>query len=244
MRQLNRNLGRATMNLTWKNRFLESRDAVIVQFRELALILEEFSHQMEKAANVTGTWAETIRRAFRWKRAAVDNLLVLEYENKRKEVYLTVHMTGNTCMTANEAAGILTKIMGGHEWHPARDSRSVIGHQPSVVRLVEAGSYQMLYGAAWTPKTGQEVSGDNYTFVQNPDGQAIMSLSDGMGSGQTASRESQKVIELTEQLLETGFSARAALKLVNTILLLTGSEQHPATLDLCCIDLNTGVLGR
>ena len=36
------------MNLGWKNRFLESRDAVIVQFRELAAILEEFSNQMEQ----------------------------------------------------------------------------------------------------------------------------------------------------------------------------------------------------
>lgn len=33
LRELNRSLGRATMNLGWKNRFLESRDAVIVQFR-------------------------------------------------------------------------------------------------------------------------------------------------------------------------------------------------------------------
>ena len=40
--QLNRSLGRATMNLSWKNRFLESRDAVISQFRELSVILEEF----------------------------------------------------------------------------------------------------------------------------------------------------------------------------------------------------------
>ena len=40
---LNRSLGRATMNLTWKNRFLESRDAVMVQFEEMAGILEEFS---------------------------------------------------------------------------------------------------------------------------------------------------------------------------------------------------------
>ena len=47
LRELNRSLGRATMNLGWKNRFLESRDAVIVQFRELAAILEEFSNQME-----------------------------------------------------------------------------------------------------------------------------------------------------------------------------------------------------
>ncbi len=242
MRQLNRNLGRATMNLTWKNRFLESRDAVIVQFRELALILEEFSRQMSAASNVTETWAEDIRRAFRRRRAAVDNLLVLEYENKRREAYLTVHMTCSACMTASEAAGIMTRIMDGQEWHAAKDSRSVIGRQSCVIRLVETGSYQMLYGVAWTPKQGQEVSGDNYTFGQNPDGQVIMSLSDGMGSGQTASKESRKVIELTEQLLETGFSARAALKLVNTVLLLTGNEQHPATLDLCCIDLNTGVL--
>ena len=30
--QMNRSLGRATMNLSWKNRFLESRDAVVSQF--------------------------------------------------------------------------------------------------------------------------------------------------------------------------------------------------------------------
>ena len=51
--QLNKSLGRATMNLSWKNRFLESRDAVIVQFRELAYIIEEFSRQMEQAVDIT-----------------------------------------------------------------------------------------------------------------------------------------------------------------------------------------------
>ena len=38
-----------------------------------------------------------------------------------------------------------------------------------------------------------------------------MSLSDGMGSGRSASEDSEKVIELTQRLLETGFSARSAL---------------------------------
>lgn len=51
--QLNRSLGRATMNLSWKNRFLESRDAVISQFRELSVILEEFSHQIDRARDIT-----------------------------------------------------------------------------------------------------------------------------------------------------------------------------------------------
>ena len=48
-------------------------------------------------------------------------------------------------------------------------------------------------------------------------------------------------MELTEQLLGTGFSARSALKLVNTVLLLTGQNDRPATLDLCLVDLYSGV---
>ena len=62
-----------------------------------------------------------------------------------------------------------------------------------------------------------------------------------MGSGEEACRESGQVVELTQQLLETGFSPRSALKLVNTVLLLSGA-QHPATLDLSCVDLHTAVL--
>ena len=86
------------------------------------------------------------------------------------------------------------------------------------------------------------MSGDNFTFHEGLPRQVIMSLSDGMGSGMLASEDSGKVVELTEQLLETGFSARSALKLVNTVLLLAGTEQNPATLDLCCVDLYTGVM--
>lgn len=81
---------------------------------------------------------------------------------------------------------------------------------------------------------------DNFTIHEGLPRQVIMSLSDGMGSGPLANEDSSKVVELTQQLLETGFSARSALKLVNTVLLLAGTEQNPATLDLCCVDLYTG----
>lgn len=240
--QLNRNLGKATMNLSWKNRFLESRDAVVVQFRELAMILEEFSHQMEEAVDITSTKADGIKRIFRRHHMVVENLLVLEYENKRREAYLTVKTTNGRCMTSKEAAGLIGQAMGGTEWDVAKDSKNIITRQFATVRFIEEGSYRMLYGVARASKRGETVSGDNYTYGEHVPGQVLMSISDGMGSGQTASGESQKVIELTEQLLGTGFSCRSALKLVNTVLLLSGTEQHPATLDLCLVDLHTGVL--
>ena len=242
MGQLNRSLGRATMNLAWKNRFLESRDAVIVQFKELAVILEEFSHQMEEAVDITSEKEEAVKRLFKRCHVVIEKMLILEYENHEREAYLTMRTGGGRCVTTKEAAEILEEAMDGGEWCAAADERSLVTKQSATIRFVEKGRYQVIYGAARAAKSGEAVSGDNYTFGQTRPGQVIMSLSDGMGSGKAAEEESRQVIELTERLLETGFSPRAALKLVNTVLLLTGSTQHPATLDLCCIDLHTGVL--
>lgn len=239
---LNRNLGRATMNLTWKNRFLESRDAVISQFRELAVILEEFARQMEQAVDVTAQVESDVRRVFWRHHMTIDHMLMLEYDNKHREAYITVCTNNGRCIMSKDAGEFLGQALGRRGWIAARDSRSVINRQFATVRFIEEGSYRVMWGVARAAKSGESVSGDNYTFSQNTPGQVIMSLSDGMGSGERAARESQRVIELAEQLLEAGYTARATLKLVNTVLLLAGEEQHPATVDLCCIDLYTGVL--
>ena len=145
------------------------------------------------------------------------------------------------CVTARDAARLVGQAAAGGIWSPAKDSRSIINRQYAALRFKEEGAYHMLYGAARVPKQGERCSGDNFTFCESPGDQVIMSLSDGMGSGEEACRESGQVVELTQQLLETGFSPRSALKLVNTVLLLSGA-QHPATLDLSCVDLHTAVL--
>ncbi len=242
MLQLNRSLGKATMNLSWKNRFMESRDTVIVQFRELASILEEFSGQMENASDVTVEFEDTIKYMFRRHHLWVENMLMLEYEGGRREAFLTMRSTNGRCMTARDASELIGRAIPRSHWSAARDSKSIITRNTGTFRFVEDGKYRMLFGVARAAKAGEEISGDSYTFREGLPRQVIMSLSDGMGSGPLASEDSSKAIELTEQLLETGFSSRSALKLVNTVLLLAGADQNPATLDLCCIDLSTGVL--
>lgn len=239
--QINRSLGRATMNLAWKNRFLESRDTVIVQFRELAVILEEFARQMEEAEDVTPSGERLLRWTFRLKRIRLSRLLILEYENGKREVYASLRMAGSGCMTAKDAGKAVGQALGG-TWVPSREGRSVITGAEAGYRFVEEGKYRMIYGAAGIPREGEEVSGDSYIFHTALPGQAVAGLSDGMGSGAAASGESSRAVELVRELLETGFSARAALKMVNTVLLLSGREEHPATLDLACLDLYTGVL--
>ena len=237
---LNRNLGRATMNLTWKNRFLESREAVMIQFEEMAGILEEFSGQIEQAVDVTEQWEDELLAVFRKKRIVLENILILQYKEEQREVFFGARTTNGRCMTARDAAMLVNRVMKGG-WSPARDGKTLITRNMASFRFVEEGKYRVLFGSARIPRGGEEISGDSYTFKSCLPGQTIMSLSDGMGSGRVANADSEKVIELTEQLLETGFSPRAALKLVNTVLLLTGHQERPATMDLCLVDLYSGV---
>lgn len=240
--QLNRNLGRAAMNLEWKNRFLESRDAVMVQFRELARILEEFAQQLESASDITALCGRAVRRVFQMHHIAVDNLLLMEYRGRYREAWLTMHTTNGRCVTTREAAQMLGRAMGGKRWYAPRDTRTLITRRPSAIRFLEKESYQMMAGVAWKAKNGETISGDNYMYSDDVPGEVILSLSDGMGSGKQAATESRRVVELAQQLLETGFSARSSFKMINTILLLTSKQQRPATLDVACVDLHTGVL--
>ena len=241
LRELNRSLGRSTMNLVWKNRFLESRDAVMLQFEEMAGILGEFSGQMEQAADVTETLIPAVRSAFRKRRIALEDMLVLKYGDGRREAFLTVRTANGRCVTVKDMAALFGQAAGA-EFVPSRNGKTLVTRKTSTVRLIEKGNYRLLFGAARTPKEGEEVSGDNYMFRNTLPGQVALSLSDGMGSGPAAGADSGRVMELAEQLLDTGFSARSTLKLINTVLLLSGMGDRPATLDLGLVNLYTGVL--
>ena len=166
---------------------------------------------------------------------------LLEYENGQREAYLTVKTTNGRCVTAKDAARLMGQAVPGGAWSPAKDSRSIINRQYAALRFEEDGAYHMLFGAARVPKQGERCSGDNYTFCESPGDQVIMSLSDGMGSGEEACRESEQVVDLTQQLLEDGIfteiRAEAGKYGASAV-----RGPAPATLDLSCVDLHTAVL--
>lgn len=52
-----------------------------------------------------------------------------------------------------------------------------------------------------------------------------MSLSDGMGSGERAKEDSELMINLLEQMVDTGFQRRSALRMINSLMMLQGDRQ-------------------
>ena len=98
-----------------------------------------------------------------------------------------------------------------------------------------ARNYTLTLGAAACPKEGSPETGDSMALRECA-GRNLLLLSDGMGSGATAHRESAAAVALLGDLLSIGIGEAAALECVNRLLMLRSEEEMYATLDMLLFD--------
>jgi len=138
---------------------------------------------------------------------------------------------------------------------PALEARIGVGLQltarrctlPGVNRNCEfafspAPRWQLRYGACQVAADGH-TPGDSFVCGELDQGRALMVVSDGMGIGPAAARESRAAVTLVQRLLAAGLDVKASLQAVNSLLILgeAGGDTF-ATLDLILIDTYTGLL--
>lgn len=236
---VNEGLGHLKSRDGWEGRFLESRQAVASQFREMGDILREFTEKLTSAEDVTDQVEGVLTGALKNRHVLAEEMMVLEHANRTQEAVMTV-CTDNGCRIATRELADVVGRSTRRRFRPSKDSRTVIGSEACRIRLVEDTRFMMLHGVARSVKTGETVSGDQFAFQRIPEGRMLLCLSDGMGSGPMAALESETAIELTEQLLGAGFSPERSVQLINSVLLMKSREQMPTTLDVHVVDLYTG----
>ena len=99
-------------------------------------------------------------------------------------------------------------------------------------------AFTLSLGAAACPKTQSDQTGDSMAW-REVDNLRLLLLSDGMGSGELAHRESAAAVALLGDLLSIGVEESAALECVNQLLMLKCQEDMYATLDVLLLDLST-----
>ncbi len=107
--------------------------------------------------------------------------------------------------------------------------------------LVEAEPLAVSVGIAAMKKRGEKVSGDKGTYFKTDAGVLCVILSDGMGTGDDAARDSNQVVAILEKFLRSGVDPAVAMKILNSVMLLRSNDSWGyATVDLMCVDLFTG----
>ena len=114
--------------------------------------------------------------------------------------------------------------------------------QPSAAETgVAAALLPYRIGVTLRPKEGESVSGDCVSTFETDAGELCLLLSDGMGSGEDARRESAMAVRLIERFLRAGVDAPPALKTLNGALNLRAEVSECfTTIDLLTLSLKNG----
>lgn len=154
---------------------------------------------------------------------------------------MTARTERGRCITTKEAAGLISEVFG-KRMRPSESCKNVITRDYETFVFAEDAIYTVYTGMSKMTKEGGRISGDNYSFIHPDPGTVVMTLSDGMGTGETACEESESVVELLEQFMEAGFRKESAIKLINSILVLRSEEQKTfSTIDMSVINLYSGI---
>ena len=76
--------------------------------------------------------------------------------------------------------------------------------------------------------------------MEKEDGELVLSLSDGMGFGARACKESEMVVDLLERFIEAGFTKETAIKMLNSAMVIHGEDEQYSTVDIASVNLYTG----
>ena len=116
------------------------------------------------------------------------------------------------------------------------------GRQQRAVRLrfCEQAEFTAEFAASQHTCQGCRLCGDACQSFTDRRSVAHIVLSDGMGSGTAAAVDANMTVSLITKLIDAGVSYTAALKIVNSALLVKSGEESLSTIDITAIDLYTG----
>lgn len=219
-------------------RMREGRRNYAFHLRQLAGMMEEVAAADVQLIRLAGRQEKQIIRAFAGEGISVQDIYLLRSGEKRLEITLLACTGKERSVTAAEIAGYLSVLMDIRLVSEKRNPY-FIGEEPVSLCFEEEPSLCYMTAAASAIKENETVSGDSYSFMEE-DGFITMILSDGVGSGAAAARDSGRIVDLSERILDAGLGTEMALRMLNTMLDAQGDEARMPTLDMCRVDLRSG----
>lgn len=226
-------------NLIWNNRIAQNKEACAIQMDIFAEILHSTSKEMEDSMVIDERIEKKIISSMKKIGVRVVSLNLFMNIYGKYEVHMTARAVEDCYVTKKMIAREISEIFA-RKLVVDGVSSEIIGREYKNIICKEETKFHTLYGIAKAGKDGNVVSGDNFMVLDLPSGRQCVALSDGMGAGEEACRESTLVIELLEELLEAGFPEKLAVQMINTTLVTGREDIHYSTMDMSVFDLYTG----
>ena len=229
---------RTALNRAWYNRLLENRQTIAEQLDAMAYIMEDCAKEdilLDKKEK-----SKLSELCYQAKNCGIFIEQMHLYQSADGYLKLQVWMkTKSNCISIKNFLQLVEKVLK-HRMRSEEHTKLFISLELNEFWLIEDTKFRCVQGIERCKKDGASVSGDNFSALELENGTFLMGLSDGMGSGCAACKESEMVLDLVEKFLEAGFSMETAIRMMNSAMVLKGEADLFSTVDLLHINLYQG----
>ncbi|OQB14480.1 MAG: Stage II sporulation protein E [Firmicutes bacterium ADurb.Bin193] len=238
--ELSRVYSKHKLDLQWQRKVAESQTLAAQQLSGVSKIMDGIVSELDGEMEFDARLEKKIEAALEargMKKCSVNAV-------KNSEGRYTVSIRQKRCAAGGgcgiEAAKVVSEILERDmDVCAVNCGDNEIGARCEI-RLAERERFLIDCQAASLAKDNQSESGDSFTYMPVSDGKYIIILSDGMGSGKQAAKQSGITVSMLNQLLEAGFDKQSALKIINSALLIKSKEECFSTIDITIVDLFGG----
>ncbi|MDO4474132.1 MAG: SpoIIE family protein phosphatase [Eubacteriales bacterium] len=232
--------GEVKQKLLWNNRIVQNREGCASSLVSFADMISCAARELDAGIFLDERMERKLKNRFKKSGIKLISTVFFVYRNGKHEFHLTLKTAKRQCVTTKEVGRMVSECVG-KTMTPRADEQLIIWDEYSTIVLQEAVRFQSIQGVAKIGKDCQKISGDTFFMTKLSGGKEGIVLSDGMGSGKRAFRESAMVVEMLEELLVAGFPPKSAIQMLNTALVVGREEIVFSTVDMCVIDLYEGV---
>ncbi len=217
-----------------RRKVAEAKQVAAEQFEGLSSMLAEFSGELREIASIDTAASDRVTAMLREMGEEPEEVYCIldRYDRMRVEIYSEKPLRPEVKFLTEELGSLLQRPLDGPSVVSAEDVTRTTFYEQARLRV--------LYGSHQICAREARISGDCCDTFSDGKGFYHLILSDGMGAGGRAAVDSIMTVSFVLRLIKAGFGFDAALKLINSSLLIRTGEETLATLDIGCIDLYTG----
>ncbi len=231
--------GRIELNEAWHKRLQENRLVIAGQLNAMSDLLHGWNDESINCDDKNKTKIARIAYEAKERGILTDEVHIYADAADRLRIDAVVMGKWNGGIPMKNYRLAVEKAMG-MDFRVQKDAKSIITKNAELVSLYEDTRFYTLPGIATQKKNDSAVSGDSFVMFELDNGKYNVCISDGMGSGNDARRESEMVVDLMEKFMEAGFMKETAVRLMNSAMVLQGTKESYSTLDFAQIDLYDG----
>ncbi|WP_171020543.1 SpoIIE family protein phosphatase [Anaerofustis stercorihominis] len=221
----------------YKNKLSKFKELMKIEFKSINKTLDNIYTNIKKGLNYFSKDEENIRESLFAMGIIVKESVVLEDFQGKMRIYIKTSKRLSSEEYRITVPLLLSEILDKNIMYDY-DSFTESSLEAFEYTFTERMPFSLSVGIKRGKRNDKEKCGDNYSNIILPTNKHLIALADGMGTGEKANMQSERVLNLLEEMLGCESEEIDSINTINTILSLEEKEVF-STLDIILFDLFT-----